>query len=89
MTFRSFSRFVRWYRWPMLVACAGAVTLWCLPTPAAVGALISSPLVVVLPVAFWWIELKPWPARVMARAAKRRRWLAARLRSLPLRGWTK
>ncbi len=92
MTFRSFSRFVRWYRWPLRLWCAGMV-------PISWGAKNKSELVgcaVLLALSCALVA----PGLVGRRAPEtlarfrryrdsRQRSEAGRLRSLPLRGWTK
>lgn len=82
MTFRSFSRFVRWYRWPLRVSAAVSVPFlfcdswWYAPLMFGAYMFILSPLV--------GLSERVTNARNRAERLARNR-----LRAMPLRGWTK
>lgn len=86
MTFRSFSRFVRWYRWQVLAAGAFVLLVVWRPPVASTTPLAAWCL-------FWLVEIHTWPKRVLARhrriLAREAAWEKMRLRMMPLRGWTK
>jgi hypothetical protein len=91
MSYRFFSRFVRWYRWPLIIGIGAAgISGQCDDFPWWQATLVGF-------VACGWMvgvwNTKPSIARALARHnARRTRDEEAervRIRSLPLRGWTK
>ena len=90
MTFRSFSRFVRWYRWELLLAVASVPFLFQGHAGSFAG---SVGLYVAFVLALPGSPTNKYRSRVRtrhwSRKRSRRTTEASRLRSLPLRGWTK
>lgn len=97
MTFRSFSRFVRWYRWELrwLVLVVTVAVVCGFPWEARAGSLHPMVVPVCLlaslgpAVAYLRTAGYRWPGRVLRRRAAHLERMAARLRSQPLRGWTR
>ena len=93
MTFRSFSRFVRWYR-PELVAGACVAAGLCLATVYrdrwVAGALVAGFGALRLLTSFVFDGLgSDRSAHIWKRHSRLIRWRKDQARSLPLRGWTK
>ena len=91
ITFRAFSRFVRWYRWEILLAAATSLAAWLFLQPritAILAAFLGWNLVGLLSVrsSLFRTKVRERAARVAEGRAARR---AAAIRSLPLRGWTR
>lgn len=93
ITYRQFSRFVRWWRWEIraaLLVMAAVRMLGC-PVPVL-------PLFACCGVLAAWVGRHirgggktddPWPLRVRDRADRHREFLKRQLDGQPLRGWTK
>jgi hypothetical protein len=87
VTYRSFSRFVRWYRWAILGFSVGGTLMWVGGFGAGrVTALSAVGVTLLLGAAF------PLSAAICKHddtVSRARRMSWKRLRSQPLRGWTK
>jgi hypothetical protein len=90
VTFRSFSRFVRWYRWTILFTLVGLAHFEYLDRGEWKAAAVCAYAVAIFK--FGWPG-QWWAYRVKARAKRiadaRLARHAADIRSQPLRGWTK
>lgn len=91
MTFRSFSRFVRWYRLELALALVGSAALF-----SGTGAVVFAGVLSLFWAVMFAVPGSPtgkWRKRVLARhrGILRERAVAEkiRLRLAPLRGWTK
>jgi hypothetical protein len=85
VTFRSFSRFVRWHRWELLVFFLGCAMLLAVGIDTGWGLLamnlVAQPL--------WVGPVRRFAGRPSLVIARARRLAWKRLRSQPLRGWTR
>lgn len=90
ITFRSFSRFVRWYRWPLLLTLGFALGLSPLPAATIGGVLAFVGIPALLLSWRWAYMMKDRVRERMNRIRSGRENVEqASLRAMPLRGWTK